>query len=86
MNQKINHIDFFEKLLKTGELLIQEKIWNIFKNFSHGKDYIEDKNLIKNYLIEKKYDIPQFDETFPQNRPIQYKALLEYFNTYNILK
>lgn len=72
--------------MKTGDLLIQEKIWNIFKNFSHGKDFIEDKNLIKNYLLEKKYNIPQFDDSFPNNKPIQYKALLNYFNAFNILK
>jgi len=86
LNQKINHIDFFEKLLKTGELLKQEKIWNIFKNFSQGKDYIEDRNLVKNYLIEKEYKIPEFEKIFPQNQPIKYYSLLEYFNANNIIK
>ena len=63
--QKINVLDFVEKLLKSGELIRKEKIWNIFKNIDISyrdlisiteiRDFCKKKNMDFNYEILKKH-------------------------------
>jgi len=81
-NQKINYKDFFQKLIKTSELLRQEKIWNIFKNFSDGNDEIANRSYIIEFLDIKgiKYSHETFNKYFPNNETIKYKKLLAFFD------
>ena len=33
-NYKVNYLDFYDKLVKTGEMIYKEKVWNLFKNLN----------------------------------------------------
>ena len=81
-NQKVNHTDFFDKLIKSGELLKQEKIWNVFKNYSNGTDEIPDSSILKDYLKEKNinFDEETFNKHFPANTGIKYNNLVKFYN------
>lgn len=72
--QKINVMDFIEKLLKSGELIRKEKVWNIFKNIDiyykdlisikDIKDFFEKKNMQVNYELLKKHAVNENEINF----------------------
>ena len=33
-NNKVDYLDFYEKLVKTGEMIYREKVWNLYKNLN----------------------------------------------------
>ena len=78
-SQMINYIDFFDKLVKSGELIYKEKVWNIYKNLITYDDgnSISISSLIE--LMDKKKMV--YNKTNLSNKSkMDFDELLNFFN------
>ena len=79
-------MDFFDRLVKTKELLKKEKYWNTFKNIDNDcNDYIS-MIQFENYLKTKnlKVDSKMADKLFKEKDIIKFVDFYEYLIQLNI--
>ena len=78
INQMINYIDFFDKLVKSGELLYREKVWNLYKNLITYDDgnSISISSLIE--LMDKK-KMNYRKENLKQKNKMNFDELFDFF-------
>ena len=85
-NQIINDLDFFERLVKTNELLKKEKYWNTFKNLDKDYNDFISMEQFKNYIESKKLkvDNKMVEKLFKEKDLIKFVDFYEYLIQLNI--
>jgi len=85
-NQIINDLDFFERLVKTNELLKKEKYWNTFKNLDKDYNDFISMEQFENYIKSKKLkvDSKMVEKLFKEKDIIKFVDFYEYLIQLNI--
>lgn len=82
-NKKVDYLNFYDKLVKTGELIYKEKVWNLFKDLSL---YDNSKFVLANSLINflNENSINYNKEYFNNRDKLSFDEFLSFFVNGNI--